>query len=384
MLAVLMLTSALVFNTQAAGTPTGTEHMEVTLSSNVTEAGDGDIVTIYVNVKNNFYATNMRWPVLFDLNAFELVGENGNARAFGALASDHAIFSAIDKTGETKLYPSGYRPNRYGLLLLHWIGGAESGFTKCYNEPDGMVCVTFQLRVKEGSSGTGNVLIPPNSTLFYNQAMENPQNPDSIYRWNFVVGSTLILTPTQISLGALDPGIAPVEGAPTEVIIEEFDDDAADALGFNGYVYGFPDDVIYNIFVDEDDIRVYVDAVGGAEMTVTPSEGGYGTGTLLEITYAGVLLKSYYIVILGDVNGDCGIDDIDLSTADAASNGIMDWVNIEYDMIYGTVGSPFKKACDLDADTAADAIDVSNLELFYYGYRTYSQNCSGTFTVPTT
>ena len=379
MLAVVILSGALVFSAHATGTPTGDEWMDVTLTSDVQEAGDGDVVTIYVNVKNNFHATNMRWPVLFDLSAFELEGENGNARAFGALAANQANFQAIDKTGETKLYPSGYRPNRYGLLLLHWVGGAASGNTATYNVPQGMVCVTFQLRVKAGSSGTGNVLIPSNSTLFYNQAMNDPSDPNTVYRWNLVAGSTLTLHPAQISLGALDPGIAPVDGAPTTVTIEEFDADAADALGFNGYVYGFSDDVIYFSIPDEDSIKSYVNAVGGAELVITASPEGYGTGTLLEVYYSGVVLKSYYLVILGDINGDSIIDDMDLTSANDAANGLPAWMNIDYDFEYGTVGSPYKKACDLDCDGAVDVIDVSCLDLLYYNYRLYSQQCTGAY-----
>jgi len=377
MLAVVILSGALVFSADAAGTPTGDEWMDVTINSSVSEAGDGDVITFYVNVKNNFHATNMRWPVLFDSAAFELVGENGNATAYGALAANESIFQATDKTGDARLYPSGYRVNRYGVLLLHWIGGALSGTTATYRQPTGMNCVSFQLRVKAGSSGTGNVLIPPNSNLFYNQAMNDPTNPDSIYRWNLVAGSTLTLTPAQVSLGALDPGLAIVEDAPTNVIIEEFDDEIAEGLGFNGYIYGFDESIIYEPLLGDDDFKVYFDAVGGAEMVVTPSPGGYGTGTLIEVYYSGVLLKSYYIVILGDATGDCFVDDNDLAVINDAANYLPDWMNIEIDMIYGTVGSPYKKACDIDCDTAVDTIDVTNEELFYFGYISVPQTCSG-------
>ena len=112
-------------------------------------------------------------------------------------------------------------------------------------------------------------------------------------------------------------------------------------------------------------------------MIVTPSDGGYGTGTLIEIYFSGIRLKAYYIVILGDLTGDCFVDDNDLVEAVDASNGIQDWMNLDYDLMYGTVGSPYKKACDMDCDTAVDLIDVTNMELYYYNYITISQTCSG-------
>jgi len=377
MLAVIILSGALVFNTHAEGIPSGDEWMIVTINSSVQEAGDGDIVTFYLNVKNNFHATNMRWPVLFDSAAFELVGEDGNATPYGALAANNSIFQAIDRTGDSRMYPSGYRPNRYGVLLLHWIGGAASGTTATFKQPTGLNCVTFQLRVKAGSSGTGNVLIPPNSTLFYNQAMNDPDDPDSIYRWNMVAGSTLTLNPAQVSLGALDPGLGIKEDAPTRVIVEEFADEVADGLGFNGYIYGFDDGVIYDPLVGDDDIQRYFDAVGGAEMVVTPTDNGYGTGTLIEFNYAGMNLKSYYIVILGDVTGDCVVSDDDYAVLDDATNYLPDWMNLDFDIIYGTIGSPYKKAADLDCDTSVDTIDLSNEELLIGFNITVSQTCSG-------
>lgn len=371
-----MLTGVLSLSSFAAGTPTGNEYMNVTLTSPVTEAGDGDIITIFVHITNNFYATNMRWPVFFDSAAFELVGTNGNATAYGALAANSSRFDATDCSGMSTLYPARVtNVNRQGLLLLHWVGTADSGTTALYNQPTGMNCISFQLRVKEGASGTGNVFIPATSTLFYNQAISDPSDPSSIYRWNLVAGSTLGLTPVAINLGALDPGIGAAEGSP--IIFEKFSDEDATGLGFTGYIYGFDDSIIYSPIYTEEDYAAYFLPVGGASMTVTPAAEGYGTGTKIEISYSGVVIETYYVVVFGDVTGDSIIDDNDITNLNDATMYMPDWMNLEYDIIYGTVGSPYKKAADIDGDTAVDTNDFSELSSVFYVGKRLAQDGSG-------
>lgn len=100
----------------------------------------------------------------------------------------------------------------------------------------------------------------------------------------------------------------------------------------------------------------YVDASEGGYVVFTDGPGGAGTNAIVELkTDAGVLLKTYTVLIYGDVNGDANITGIDAGIATNVENYLIVW---DTDEAFGVTG-------DVNHDgniTGTDAGIMVNIE----------------------
>jgi len=329
LLAMLMTLSCLSIGAYAAGTPTGNESMQVVVKTNVGTAYPGDYITVTLNITNNYYATNMRFPILFSKNIFEIVDTNLNLQKLGQLSSVTGSIGS-NTTGDSAFYPAGYSSATYGVILIQWGGTANAGLFGCYKQPSGQDCISFQLRVKAGASGTGTILIPPESNLFYRQAMNNPADGNTMYTMT-AAQCPMTFTPASFTAIAQAPDIAAVAGSTT--VIDRT----------NNFIYGLSEGLT--------SLDAYITTVGGATLQLVKSSGLVcGTGTLVKVMNGAVTVKTFTVVIFGDVNGDGNIDSIDAGVAVDVENYVVTWDKVANAALY--------KAGDLNNDGNIDSIDA--------------------------
>ena len=110
----------------------------------------------------------------------------------------------------------------------------------------------------------------------------------------------------------------------------------------NGIIYGLEEGI--------DNIDAFVNC-DNCTLRYTETEGGFGTGTKVEVIQRGEVVETYYIVIFGDVTGDGVIDALDV----AMLSGV---ANYEFDFADGSLTS---LAADLNKDGFIDTFDLTIL-----------------------
>ena len=134
-----------------------------------------------------------------------------------------------------------------------------------------------------------------------------------------------------------------------------------------GFIYGLEAGITKETFAAD-----FVQVSGYGEIRTTLYGTGFGTGTKVEL-FDGenqTVIKTYYIVIFGDVNGDGLIDTADrdlLANAASYQNGF-------------TQGSAFESAADLTQDGNIDAFDLNILKAAVYGIDNIDQANPGQMT----
>ncbi len=89
--------------------------------------------------------------------------------------------------------------------------------------------------------------------------------------------------------------------------------------------------------------------VGGATVTVTKTVQGSGTGTKVKLSFSGMIIATYTVILFGDVNGDGNIDGGDNSILIDLCNYYYNWTN-----------NPDKRfAGDVNSDGIIDENDAS-------------------------
>jgi hypothetical protein len=382
-LAILFAVGTLTFSAFAEGVPAGNENMHVVISTQQ-QADLGTVLTVTLNITNNYYATNMRWPIIFTKSVFELIGVNGQptgtddivpVTASGQLAAIGSSISAIDATGKSAL--TGYsNATKYGALLIQWVGNFNNNVVNCYKAPSGSNCISFQLRVKQGITATkGTIQIPSTLTdIFYYQAMNNPSDPSTIYTMNSQTCS-MSFTNCDVNINTNVPDIGAVPGSTT--IIERFSEADAAYYGFNGYIYNMGNSQYpsYNLanypILDEAEIREYIQPIGGASLVFTLMDGQYAytTGTKVEVVYNGATIAKYYIVVFGDVNCDGVCDGSDVSMIDSATQFLP-----EFTFSLDVRNNAQFYACDLSGDNSCDGGDFTFADSIACGVYLISQD----------
>ena len=267
----------------------------------------------------------MRFPVLFSSSVFEVVEANLNLQKLGQL---NTVTGTLDKntTLDVSKYPVGYSPAVYGGVLLQWSGSANAGLFGCYNQPTGQDCISFQLRVKAGATGVGAILIPSNSNLFYRQAMNNPADGNTVYTMT-EAECPMTFTPAAVNTQLQLPDIAVFAGSTT--VIDRV----------NGFIYGLKTNLA--------SLDSNIVPVGGATIEVIKSMGSIcGTGTVVNVLDNGTQVKTFTVVIFGDVNGDGNIDSMDAGMTIDHENGIGSWDSFTL------------KAGNVNSDTNVDNLDA--------------------------
>lgn len=265
------------------------EVANVTIKTDTDIAVAGDVITVTVNVANNYYATSMRWPVLFSSAFFELV--EGSAGATETLKSLDGSVKCTE-TPDNTIYTPTYSSDEYTGILFQWTAAVSDSEIIPYRVENGLDCFTFRLKVKEDVQlgETGNIVIPEDYPRFYNYIltdMEEPFSPDKVVKCE-----TLVHNFTNATVFCGKPEVLPVEG--TEVAIDKE----------NNIIRGIPINTT-------GDLSNYVYAVSG-ELEVVPSQGDrIGTGTKVKLI-SGSKVVEYTVIIAGDLNGDALVDYTDL------------------------------------------------------------------------
>ena len=325
LLAVLIFLGIFVVSVSAEG-----EVANVIIHTSANTVIAGDVITVTVNVSNNYYATSMRWPVLFSTEFFELV--EGSAKAtedLNALGGSATCNENPDNT----IYTTTYSSENYTGVLLQWTAAVSASGMVPYKQEDGMDCFTFRLRVKEDVvvGDSGNIVIPEDYPRFYNYILtdiEEPFSPDKVVKCE-----TLVHNFTNKTISCVTPEILPVENS--GVVLDKD----------NKYVKGVAIGTVDNL-----DSYVYA-SVGGIEIKPA-KEGRIGTGSKVNLVHNGVTHETYTLLIAGDINGDAYVDYMDLM--------LIDW----YEAYGVTFSGAQKLAADLTGDGRVDANDRIALDAY--------------------
>ncbi|MBQ7580108.1 MAG: hypothetical protein IJU39_02240, partial [Clostridia bacterium] len=145
-----------------------------------------------------------------------------------------------------------------------------------------------------------------------------------------------------VNCGAEDPdyaapAIAVADGS--EIVIDKE----------NGVIYGFQS------FIDDESGIISELSVDGnnAEIVITATENGYGTGTKVELVKDGIVIESYTIVVFGDATGDSVVDESDFIMIDLYNAMLIDVEDTD----------PLFLGMDCNRDGVVDESDIVLVDL---------------------
>ena len=323
-------------------TPYGNEHMEVGLSLSSAAAAPGDEITVSISLLNNYNATTLRFPVVYDNTFFEVAGTDGDLAT--PIDNVTALAGSASVTENDDEFVPASLGTDYSAYVIQWIaavrGPAQEGGTliAAFNSATAAVCFTFKLRVKADAEGSGTVQLG-DTAKFYNTGVKDVTDATTVYNsatpFDYVVSEAQVC---EISAGS--PELVAAEGY--NVQIRTFPDDD------NEYLVGFDAEEIYNggDFTDQF-------TVNGGTYSVS---GDFGTGTVVTVYNPdSTVYATYTIIYFGDVTGDGNVDIDDYSVAIL----YMNW-DIDHDF--------YAYAADLefpdDNDVGLDIDDISTILLF--------------------
>lgn len=330
LLAVTLALSLFAVSASAAGTPTGTEAMTVTITTDNETYEAEAAVQVRVTISCNYNVPSFRFPIMFDASVYELPTIIG-LTAYNTCASSGTINSNTVDTAQ--FIPETYDSSAFGCVLVQWTASVANGEVGYLNNEAGELAFTFELKTKASAVGqTGTIFIPEESDLFYYQAIENPADATSFY---YLDATTCAMT--------FVPANAMVVGEQVALVSNEDYGTPATVDEENRRVHGLKEGIVSNA-----EIKEYVKATGGAVIRSTPTVDGYGTGTKINLAIDGVTIKSYDLIIFGDINGDALCDNIDLTYILSYGGGTL--VCDDEVLIF---------AADLSNDGAVDVNDLS-------------------------
>ena len=295
LLAVTLALSLFAVSASAAGTATGTEAMTVTITTDNETYEADSAVQVRVTIACNYNVPSFRFPIMFDSEVYELptiigLKAQGTCAAKGTINENHT-------NGGADFIPEAYDSSAFGCVLVQWTATVANGEVGYLNNEEGELAFTFELKTKKSAIGkTGTIFIPAESDLFYYQAIENPADATSFYYLNAETCPMTFVEANAMVVGQ-QVGLVPNEDYGTPAVIDEE----------NRRVYGFGLGIASNA-----EIKEYVKATGGAVIRSTSTDLGYGTGTKINLAIDGVNVKSYDLIIFGDVDGDAMSDNNDL------------------------------------------------------------------------
>lgn len=332
LLAVTLALSLFAVSASAAGTPTGNEAMTVTITTDDETYEAGTAVQVRVTISSNYNVPSFRFPILFDAEVYELPAIIG-LKSYNTCASAGTMNY---NTADTEQFiPMEYDPSAFGCILFQWTASVANGEIGHINNEAGELAFTFELKTKLSAVGkTGTIFIPAESDLFYYQAIENPADATSFY---YLDAATCAMTFIE--------GNAMVVGEQVALVPNDAYGSQATVDEANRLIYGVSEGIM-----STSEIREYVKGTGKSVVRATSTDLGYGTGTIVTLNIDGIPVKSYSLVIFGDVNGDALVDSGDLAYIISYSSGS----TICSDAVIGF-------AADLNDD---DAVDVGDLPVY--------------------
>lgn len=332
LLAVTLALSLFAVSASAAGTPTGTEAMTVTITTDNETYEAESAVQVKVTIACNYNVPSFRFPIMFDSEVYEIPTIIG-LKAYGSCAAKGTI-NENHTNGGADFIPDVYDPSAFGCVLVQWTASVANGEVGYINNEAGELAFTFELKTKSSAVGkTGTIFIPAESDLFYYQAIENPADATSFY---YLDATTCAMTFVEANAMVVGEQVAlvPNEDFGTPGIVDEE----------NRRIYGLFEGISGN-----PELKEYVKATGNAVIRSTGTEYGFGTGTVVHLSIEGVNVKSYDLIIFGDVDGDAICDNNDLTRVISYAAGS----TICEDPVVIFAG-------DLSNDGMVDVGDVSN------------------------
>lgn len=332
LLAVTLALSVFAVSASAAGTPTGTEAMTVTITTDNETYEAEATVQVRVTISSNYNVPSFRFPIMFDAEVYELPVIIG-LKSYNTCAEAGTVnYNTVDTA---QFIPEAYDPSAFGCVLFQWTASVVNGEVGSINNEAGELAFTFELKTKSSAVGkTGTIFIPEESDLFYYQAIENPADATSFYYLDATT-CAMSFVPANAMVVGEQVALVPNEDFGTPAIIDEE----------NRRIYGLKTDILGN-----SEIKEFVKATGNAVIRSTGTEYGYGTGTVVSLNIDAVPVKSYTLIVFGDIDGDSLSDNNDLAYVISYSAG--DIVCEDANIVF---------AGDLTNDSV---IDISDLPVY--------------------
>lgn len=136
------------------------------VTTDKSEAKAGDIITVSVKLKTNYDIVAISLPVIYDANAFELVGTNENNLSsyltFTGTLKDNAYTtngnwkspdSMYTKNSNNDYWTSTLTKSRFKIAFATWVAAPSQGTVVTTLDKEETI-VTFKLKVKEGVKDT--------------------------------------------------------------------------------------------------------------------------------------------------------------------------------------------------------------------------------------
>ena len=299
LLAVVLAFSVVSVGAAAAGTPNGNESMTVTITTDRGSEtyGAEETVTVNVSIACNYNVPSFRFPIMFDSSVLEADDFIG-LTAHGTCASSGTISSNIS-TAANSFIPEGYDSSSFGCILVQWVANVQNSAVGCLNNANGELAFSFELITKRpaAATATGSIFIPAETDLLYYQAIQNPADATSFYYLN---ADTCAMTfvPATVTVTGVDVDIIPNAGNNSTAVIDNE----------NLVIYG-----LRSGMQSKADVEAFFEATGGGMLRIVMGENGFGTGTKVDLIYDGSIIRTYKVVIFGDVDGDGDIANPDIA-----------------------------------------------------------------------
>lgn len=302
----------------------------------------GEDVKISVSIACNYNATCFRFPIVYDTSVLKAsavvtVTAKGTCAEVGAISSN--------KSTDGSWIPENYSGN-WGCILVQWLGSVKNGAVGCLNNPEGEVAFEFTLKTNDDASGTGTIFIPEESDLFYNQYLDDPTVAD--FKYIDDMSSVLSFTEANVTIAGGDVTLIPNEAYNSQSTVDEE----------NLWVYGVEEGI-----TSSEELEAFViPADPSAILDAVPTDNGFGTGAQLNVVKGTDVLRTYTLIIFGDMSGDGSVDGNDLPSflnVTSAAKTLEDTA-----MIF---------AMDLNGDGDVDGMDLPTMLNYTSGAKNVNQ-----------
>lgn len=315
---VLALVMALSVATVAFAAPE--DNYSVTLTADKTELQAGETATVEVKVTSNFNVCAMSIPVFFDNTKVTVTGV---ATATDATEAANTVVASKDSATHNNLAKyyknTGYTEADHGVVALIYIAQVGNAVRTYSNETVMKLTVTaladvsgeavvecLSTSVKTDAKPLGTLYVGKSSAATVSAEPEIVDNAD-------VSGAKATIK----IAGAAEPADLAVKSAYADsgIVI-----DTHKTFGgqYDGVVYGFTLEGTINAAFYTNRLE----ATNGGSITIVKTPYvtrpvSYGTGATVQVKNAdGTLVKTYVIVLLGDVSGNGKVGPEDTSAVD--------------------------------------------------------------------
>ena len=333
-LSVILAVAVFGVCASAEGTANGDESMTVTVSTDKDVYAPGDEITVTVSLKTNFNMTAFRFPILFNSDVFEIPNLIG-LTALNTTKVKGTLLANSLNDGSASV--DGYDSSEFSVVLVQWTAGITDSTMGVLNLPNGEQSFSFKVKAKTSAAGKeGTFFIPSGYKGFYNQAIQTPTDATTIY----------YIDDTKFTKNFVDKTVS-VVGETVDLVPNAAYDSEAVIDKDRMLVYGFEMGMETTA-----ELKQKVIVTGSGTIKTVYTDLGLGTGALINVVDGGTVVKTYTVVIFGDVNGDAIIDTNDLFVFEIVANGMGD---------FDTSACEF--AADLNGDEVIDTMDTAVEEM---------------------